>query len=409
MSHVEPGLIQAYIDGALDEAQAQTLESHVAGCDSCARLFEDEAEVHAAAAAIMADAVDAEVPEWDALVERAGAPAAPKLGHEPAAAFAWRPALAWAATLVMAFAVGWGASRGFLDGEPGVAVERRLSPAAVPPAAPGPAAGGEREEADSLESAPPATAVDETTTARPGAAPATSEETRAGAAALADGRVAGGTGEEPDATTDRLLRVADAETTTGAGVRAQADEVSRLAEAEARLTELDGRATTSQSADAAAARRMAPEQRARQKPARTELQAMAPPSPQASPAESVAADAAQAGAWEPLAFVPLAMQPEPHFRGRVPATDSALADHATGDVLRLDFTDPASGAELTLWQGQAADRGERDSVAGLDAAVLTVRPDGTRALRWFTRDGVVLLLESDAPEQTLRAVAAELR
>jgi anti-sigma factor RsiW len=104
MSHLDEGLLTAFLDEELSEAERRSAESHLAACPECRRLF-DELKAFAAEADGLVGAV--EVPP------RAGVPAAPSpegVANRPRNRVArWR-GLAWAASVVLALGLGWLAS-----------------------------------------------------------------------------------------------------------------------------------------------------------------------------------------------------------------------------------------------------------------------------------------------------------
>jgi hypothetical protein len=96
MSHVDDGMLHAYLDGELTPVERTRLEEHLAECAACrARLEEERALVERAGALLAL----AEPPER----------AAPPLGQLRQPRLAWRVRipLAWAATLLLAIGTGW--------------------------------------------------------------------------------------------------------------------------------------------------------------------------------------------------------------------------------------------------------------------------------------------------------------
>ena len=116
MSHISEGLLHAYVDGACDAAETAAVEAHVAECDACARLLDSVRAAAAEASALLGELEPGPLraPAFEELearaAERAGGSAdgvASGGGKVVSLPFWRRPALAWAATVVAAFALGW--------------------------------------------------------------------------------------------------------------------------------------------------------------------------------------------------------------------------------------------------------------------------------------------------------------
>ncbi len=115
MPHVGDGDIHAYLDGALGlypEAEARTIREHIRSCGDCAARLEVERDLRTRAEGILAESgPDAVVvPPFEEVLARAEGPPTRRSARR---AWALSPTLAWAATLVLAMAVGW-AGRGVL-------------------------------------------------------------------------------------------------------------------------------------------------------------------------------------------------------------------------------------------------------------------------------------------------------
>ena len=135
MPHINDPLLQAYIDGFCNDDRVREVESHVQSCTACReRLESARAAVQRASQLLSAlDSGPVHAPAFEDLRARAAAraraddagalasspsaderEAGSETVHGPAAAspaatqpFWRRPALAWAATLVIAFGLGW--------------------------------------------------------------------------------------------------------------------------------------------------------------------------------------------------------------------------------------------------------------------------------------------------------------
>jgi len=98
MSHVDDGLLHAYLDGELSPAEAQGVDAHLAQCSECRRRLEEERALIARAAELLALAAppDRELPPF-----RAG-------DVKPPTRLWWqvRLPLAWAATVALALGIG---------------------------------------------------------------------------------------------------------------------------------------------------------------------------------------------------------------------------------------------------------------------------------------------------------------
>ncbi|PYP51145.1 MAG: hypothetical protein DMD45_08855 [Gemmatimonadetes bacterium] len=104
MSHVDDGLLHAYLDGELSPAEAQGVDAHLAQCSECRRRLEEERALIARAAELLALAAppDRELPPF-----RAG-------DVKPPTRLWWhvRLPLAWAATVLLALGIGTYLGRG---------------------------------------------------------------------------------------------------------------------------------------------------------------------------------------------------------------------------------------------------------------------------------------------------------
>ena len=125
MSHVDEGLLHAYLDGELSPAEAQGVDAHLAQCPECRRRLEEERALIARAAELLALGAppDRELPPF-----RAGDVKAPtRLWWQV------RLPLAWAATIALALGIGTYLGR---DTEPARRAETTTDAAAAKPRTP---------------------------------------------------------------------------------------------------------------------------------------------------------------------------------------------------------------------------------------------------------------------------------
>jgi hypothetical protein len=95
MPHVDDGALHAYLDGELTGAERDRLLAHLAECATCRTRLEEERALAARAGELLARAAPPQRgPAVFPPVARSRAPS-------------WRIPAAWAATLTIAFAVGW--------------------------------------------------------------------------------------------------------------------------------------------------------------------------------------------------------------------------------------------------------------------------------------------------------------
>ena len=141
MPHLDDPLLQAYIDGYCNDNRIAEVESHIESCEECHQRLEDARRAATRASQLLGTLEPGEVhaPPFEELQARAAARAdggeAESVGGErrrgrsslhvgPRDEVDWasvvaaakterfvpfwrRPALAWAATVVMAFGLGW--------------------------------------------------------------------------------------------------------------------------------------------------------------------------------------------------------------------------------------------------------------------------------------------------------------
>ncbi|UCF18568.1 MAG: zf-HC2 domain-containing protein [Gemmatimonadota bacterium] len=104
MSHIDEGSLHAYLDGAATERERQEIAAHVAGCVECRKRLDRAASLSSRAAELLAELEprSAQPPSWREIEERASA-----RGGGAARRRLVRPSIAWAASIALAFGVGW--------------------------------------------------------------------------------------------------------------------------------------------------------------------------------------------------------------------------------------------------------------------------------------------------------------
>ena len=130
MQHVDDALLIAYADDALDAADRQVVDEHLAECAECRARVEEERALARRAGAVLSAVAPAvhPVPPFDEVLRR-------RNRSSGARRRAWMP-LAWAASLVVAIGAGWMANELLLS----PAMQQPVQRAAATDAATAPAA-----------------------------------------------------------------------------------------------------------------------------------------------------------------------------------------------------------------------------------------------------------------------------
>ena len=107
MSHLDPGELHAYADGEIAERERARIEEHVAACEQCRARLEEAEKLSQRASNLLAELEPApsSAPPWGAIEARSAArePDSPRRN--------WlKPNLAWAASIALAFVLGWATS-----------------------------------------------------------------------------------------------------------------------------------------------------------------------------------------------------------------------------------------------------------------------------------------------------------
>lgn len=429
MSHIEEGTLHAYLDGECRPHEREAVEGHLAVCEECrARLTEAESTA-GRATGLLAHLEPGAVhgPSWREIEGRAAA-----RGRESARRRRWLgPGIGWAASIALAFGLGWVAhSQGVFEA-PAARVATQNRGAATdlvgqrtesPPE-------GEEVRAVRIEEGPlqdadvgaAAGTLDEVAEReaarfREGAeASRPAPETGRAAAAAGDRAL----GQEPAPAEERADRLADAAAAEPEALRVPAT----VAKSEKPLNER-GRPTEIDSVEAETenhlreavireARRIAAERDTRvsaitesELPAalktRAAAELQAPPS-LVDGGESIVADGR---------FLPVPIEQATHWLGAplrtLPAFELQRAEVGPGTAvaggvagrpaIRLVYRD-AAGREIVLIQ-QIANLVTRVP----EDPVLVVTPSGRKAYRWFDGPGYWLTLTADLPQDSLRAL-----
>ncbi len=225
MLHPEDGILHAYLDGECDDSERAEVEEHLHSCTECRARLEAAKGIGLEAGSLLGELEPESIqaPPWHELEQlaaerqRATLLAEEKESTRSAAPF-WRiPALAWAASLVVAFGLGWLVSTDF----PGTAMEpERLSMRDLQAQSELPAAASEELDAvhESFESRD-----DELRANRPATAPGQDQPRRdrdAGGLAAADEIAQAAAGEGK--VLDRAEGLEEAEPLSAPALEAQA-------------------------------------------------------------------------------------------------------------------------------------------------------------------------------------------
>ena len=104
MSHIDEGVLEAYLDGETEEEERREVERHLETCIECRERLVEVTTLSRSVSALLAELEPGPVqpPPWRELEERA----AERLSAPPPRS-RLRPVLAWAAGLFLAFSIGW--------------------------------------------------------------------------------------------------------------------------------------------------------------------------------------------------------------------------------------------------------------------------------------------------------------
>ncbi len=402
MSHVDDGLLHAWIDGAFapGDAEGDAIAAHLADCEACALRAEEARKLKERAAHVLRtmapDAVRVE--PFDRLITArraaAQAGAAGTAATPPRRRRATMP-LAWAASLMLAVTAGWLAREYLPPAATPLADGTRQSAPATPAEAP--ASAIVTTETDDMKSSADAVARDRA--AEPGAANRTAEP---------PARMLGGRAGEPE-----QQRAADV---AGAGSR-----VDALAEAERReaVAKLAVQETMVAAAPPPVALARQSETARRRSDADSNVaqprEAFAP-----SPASNEAI--AMIGLLDSAQWVDVARADAERLLGRAPFIIDGLAVEAMQAIepqrtVRVGQR-TTGGALIELVQRRGPLRLQDERAVGAarsnvamaaEISVMDVLADTNARALTFERDGLVLVVRAPIPADSLRALLARVR
>ncbi len=416
MSHVDEGTLHTYLDGELSEGQRREVEAHLSSCVECQARLEQVTALGQRVSELMAELEPGplQAPAWRDIEARAAA----RRARMPRRSWV-RPSLAWAASIAIAFAVGW-FSRDHWSGLPGpLDVARK---AEAPAAAVG-RAGSEVE--------PPAArqALDEESEAVPQERFAEAVRTRPESAAEPAGAVVEAeevAAELPEVTVQG--RGAAREVQDSLAERRELIQPVAVHEpkredrpAEAPVQDVAALPEAAEEPTVVGAlQAQAREQRERDQPAdvmerlRQEAQApralapavtgvQPPAAGEAAPARFFAVGPEDASAW---LGTPLRELPGFQLKRVELGPGSAVEGGVVGlPAVRLVYED-AAGHEIILIQQYLGDR----RIEGAETEpTLVVEPSGLRAYRWLDPQGYWMILKAAVSSDSLRALAERVR
>jgi hypothetical protein len=389
MSHIDEGTLHAYLDGEVSERQRAEVESHLLTCDECRARLEGAETLGRRAADLLAELepAAAQAPSWREIEERAAARRR-SVRRRPRI----QPALAWAASIALAFAIGYASRAYWWETSTAFQATSRIaeSPVAADSGSPESLAVGQ-SQAEPAADLREIEVVPLVATEAEGAATQERSRREGGRGAVAD-QLAEADRDDPRAAAPPPERAAEAVAEEQpdpapaevAGIERRAAERQELAEP----VYVDGVR------------------------AKGEIDSIAADLPVLR-VDAVAEEEA------PAAFTPVQPEDAENWLGAglrtLPDLDLKRVEVAPGTAVegglpdrpavRLVYED-AAGHEIVLiqqWLGGPID------VRGPPQPSLFVEPSGRRAYRWFEDSGYLLILQGDVSSDSLRALSARLR
>lgn len=397
MPHVDQGTLHAYLDGELSEGQRREVEAHLVSCIECQARLEQATGLGQRVSELMAELEPAPVqaPAWREIEARAAA----RRARRPRRSWV-RPSLAWAASIAVAFAVGW-FSRSYWSAMPGpldVARTAEAPAAAASPAAPEQEAPGPARR----EAAPePAGVVQEVAVQVEEPEAATQQPVgERGEPTQPEATVVPKRGERPAESPPQDVAVPPeiVEAPTEAPGEMPVEEPAVVGALEARARELQER---DQPADVLDQLRREAET----------ARAYAPDVVGLQPTAAGAAAATRFFAVQPEVATtwlgtPLRELPNLQLKRVEVGPGSAVQGGIAGlPAVQLVYED-AAGHEIILIQQYLGDR----RIEGAEAEpTLIVEPSGLRAYCWLDPQGYWLILRAAVSSDSLRALAEHVR
>jgi hypothetical protein len=406
MSHIDEGVLEAYLDGEIEEEERREVERHLETCIECRERLVEVTTLSRSVSALLAELEPAPVqpPTWRELEERA----AERLS-EPEPRSWLRPGLAWAASLFLAFSIGWWSGGVWKSASP--SLSREVADLAEPVAASRDRAEKKEDRApvaeapaDGLLQSPaldePLAVEEQLGKVGEDEAPRFAAQSKPEPAGMAGGEgFADKVAEtEPDDLDESRADTESMAEESAAGVvaeeenrqLAEPDEGAQVAELRSQLEEVRPES--------------APSERAKVR--RGESKAAAEPAPPPAPTSAAAdfiismatdpEDAASRLGGELRTLPDLDLQRVEVMPGS--GVEGGL-DHLP--AVRMIYLD-AAGHEIVLLQ-QRLSPGDRATVPA--EPTMVVEPSGLKSYRWRDGEGYLLILQGEVGSDSLRALA----
>lgn len=403
MSHIDEGVLEAYLDGETEEEERRELEQHLETCIECRERLVEVTTLSRSVSALLAELEPGPVqpPPWHELEERAA-----ERMTAPQRRSWVRPGLAWAASLFLVFSIGWWSGSVWKSelGRAHEMADRAEAPAARLDGV------EKKEDRARLAEEPPASALGAPARDKSLAfqeqlgkdgedeAPALVGQSKPEPAAKARAEGAAGVAAETELD-DRDRSRADA-----ARVQGAADQTFASEERSRQFAELEpgaeGAELRSQLEEAR------PETAAPQRLEMPGVQSRPAPEPAPAAADfriSMATDpddAASRIGGELRTLPDLELQRVEVVPGS--GVEGGL-DHLP--AVRMTYLD-AAGHEIVLVQ-QLISTGDRAAMPA--EPKLVVEPSGLRSYRWRDSEGYLLILRGEVSSDSLRALADLVR
>ena len=403
MSHADERTLHAFIDGALGERERAQLETHLSACTQCRTQLEEAEALSRRASGLLSELEPDpfQPPSWREIEERAAARRA-TVKRRP-----WlQPSLAWAASIGVAFVLGWFSSSYWLEIPGGAAefVARQPQPVVSADELQTRSELEERPALDRInDNFPPAAAGERFDEADEGAAarlrataPATTRADEPADAGRQERRESQVAELDQNRQGARALS-ADKRAAEPPSEAARQEDTDRVAEAKVEPRQRETTAPLDPSALAARVSASIETERTLQ----NELPALRKSGLAGEQAGFISVEEESAALW---LGGQLRTIPELHLQQVEVGPGAALGGLVTGlPVVRLVYED-AAGTEIVLIQQRLGVEMSDDS-----GPSLVVDPSGLRAYRWFDGEGYQLILVGSVSSDSLRALAERVR